>query len=178
MRLFFTGGLAASPRDPCSRVRPRCDVTAQPCVNGGGMSWCCRVSGIISAKCSFRPSSIYKASGTQEWRNKSFAGLRHNWGIAAHCLRNSLYPKPLIFLLSINVEPWQKIFFVIHQKRWRTKETFCHNWTCLTPPPRPDITRPRNIAPGRTRLRGFRGRSQPPEKSADSLLENVIIAGR
>ena len=35
-----------------------------------------------------------------EWRNKSFAGLRHNWGIAVHCYRNSLYPKPLNFLFS------------------------------------------------------------------------------
>ncbi|MBR2722797.1 MAG: hypothetical protein IKB77_00565, partial [Lentisphaeria bacterium] len=31
---------------------------------------------------------------------KSSAVLRHNWGIAVHCYRNSLYPKPLNFLFS------------------------------------------------------------------------------
>ena len=36
---------------------------------------------------------------------------------------------------------------------------------CPTPPLPQDITRQRYIAPGRTRLRGFRGRSQPPEKN-------------
>ena len=34
-----------------------------------------------------------------------------------------------------------------------------------TPPRLPNITRQRNIAPGRTRLQGLGGRSQPPEKN-------------
>ena len=40
-------------------------------------------SGCFSAKCSFRPPAYKSGWNAAEWRNKSFAGLRHNWGRAS-----------------------------------------------------------------------------------------------
>ena len=72
---FFSGDLLRPPH-PGSRVRP-----------GAMWRWRVSVSGWVR-QAVFRRNVRFvlphiKAGGTPEWRNKSFAGLRHNWGRAS-----------------------------------------------------------------------------------------------
>ena len=45
----------------------------------------------------FDKNFALSASFFAERQGKSFAGLRHNWGIAVFFFRKTLYPKPLYF---------------------------------------------------------------------------------
>ena len=54
---------------------------------------------------------------------------------------------------------------ICHSSKKRRDKTKIPPKNSQTPPQPLDITRQRNIAPGRTRLQGLGGRSQPPEKN-------------
>ena len=85
---FFSGDLLRPPH-PGSRVRPGAIWRHSRDVS----DWV--VSGIICGEV-FASSFLF----FEEWWSKSFTAISHNWGIAVHCYRNSLYPKPLNFLFS------------------------------------------------------------------------------
>ena len=87
---FFSGDLLRPPH-PRSRVRPGAIWRHSRDVS----DWV--VSGIICGEV-FALSFLF----FEEWWSKSFTAISHNWGIAVHCYRNSLYPKPLNFLFSKN----------------------------------------------------------------------------
>ena len=84
-------GVAQRRRNPGSRVRPGAIWRHSRNVS----DWV--VSGIICGEV-FASSFLF----FEEWWSKSFTAISHNWGIAVHCYRNSLYPNPLKFFQIIS----------------------------------------------------------------------------